>query len=928
MTTSQRSSVRSFLFLLGLFTVAFLTHPAQAQSTQYTTNTADSNLRGSLQVDPSTLGMSFNLPLGAYGGRGATLPISLTYSSKAWRVEHTFGYDGPLYYINETQARFGEKSVAGWTSSTQVPYVEFEGSYQPYDAFGNTICLTCDPTPDGPYYYINRALVHLPDGSTHEVRKNDTVEGPFWPWEWSPIFSGVYVAVDGSRIKYDTSTQTIYLPDGSRYWLTAPNGVQYIDRNGNTLTYNSTTKQWTDTLGRTISALGASAVNNSTTGDKEYLMPGVGGVNQKFILRWKNLGDAGVLTVAAPLRFKGDRKFGQWSVPVSPSLFTTTDNSQRLVASGVPGSEFNPIVLHEIQLPNGSVYKFTYNVWGEIDKVVLPSGGYERFEYAKVPSISDVDGPYAETNRGVIKHWISATGNSADEVLWTYSSTGTTTTVTNPSGARAERSLHAANGITYYGFEDARAGRAYEERTYNASNQMIRRTLVEWVTDGPLPGGHSTATRNPRGTKKVEILLDTGGNALAALTTSVYDADLNEIETKRYDYVSIDSYTAQNGNINAFSAGTLLRTEETTYLVNDTSIAQATRDAYRARHLIALPSKAIIKNGAGTIVAQTETKYDEAAYPLLTYASISGWTNPATTVRGNVTTVRRWLNPGGTWIETHTQYDQCGSPRNSWDGKGNLAQVEYTDAFSDSVNRNTYAYPTKTTSPVPDPSGTYGTISSLIAETKYDYSTGKVTWVKDANNQIATTEYEGVLGSGYNSLNRITRVVRPTGGGETTYEYNDTVGNQWVKTRTKRDASNWIESVSYLDKLGRAYLSATSEGSGSWLVSETKYDNLGRAHQTANPYRATGAATANDVPTAAASVSGKQWTTSTFDALNRVLTVTTPDNAVVTTSYSGHQVTVTDQAGKQRKSEADALGRLMKVWEAPNGVNYLTSYTY
>ena len=39
-------------------------------------------------------------------------------------------------------------------------------------------------------------------------------------------------------------------------------------------------------------------------------------------------------------------------------------------------------------------------------------------------------------------------------------------------------------------------------------------------------------------------------------------------------------------------------------------------------------------------------------------------------------------------------------------------------------------------------------------------------------------------------------------------------------------------------------------------------------------------------------------------------------------------VTVTDQAGKNRKSETDALGRLTKVWENPTGLNYLTTYTY
>jgi RHS repeat-associated protein len=54
----------------------------------------------------------------------------------------------------------------------------------------------------------------------------------------------------------------------------------------------------------------------------------------------------------------------------------------------------------------------------------------------------------------------------------------------------------------------------------------------------------------------------------------------------------------------------------------------------------------------------------------------------------------------------------------------------------------------------------------------------------------------------------------------------------------------------------------------------------------------------------------------------------TPDNAVVTTDYAGNAVTVTDQAGKKRKSVTDALGRLVQVYENPDGLNYLTSYSY
>jgi YD repeat-containing protein len=71
-----------------------------------------------------------------------------------------------------------------------------------------------------------------------------------------------------------------------------------------------------------------------------------------------------------------------------------------------------------------------------------------------------------------------------------------------------------------------------------------------------------------------------------------------------------------------------------------------------------------------------------------------------------------------------------------------------------------------------------------------------------------------------------------------------------------------------------------------------------------------------------------EWTTTSYDALSRVTQVTTPDGSQVNTSYLGNTVTVTDQAGKNRKSETDALGRLTKVWENPTGLNYLTSYSY
>ena len=47
-----------------------------------------------------------------------------------------------------------------------------------------------------------------------------------------------------------------------------------------------------------------------------------------------------------------------------------------------------------------------------------------------------------------------------------------------------------------------------------------------------------------------------------------------------------------------------------------------------------------------------------------------------------------------------------------------------------------------------------------------------------------------------------------------------------------------------------------------------------------------------------------------------------------TISYTGPSHTVTDPAGKVRTLTMDALGRLVKVVEAPSSENYTTSYTY
>src|SRR5260221_3468220 len=124
-----RSLIILTLAAVGL--VCGLTKQTIAQNTQTTENKADQNLKSSVRVNPVTLAMEFSLPMGSYPGRGGnSTPIVLNYSSKVWNmkmVNHLHETDqstDPVYnYIiydtTDIGAFFGEKSIAGWTSSLQ-----------------------------------------------------------------------------------------------------------------------------------------------------------------------------------------------------------------------------------------------------------------------------------------------------------------------------------------------------------------------------------------------------------------------------------------------------------------------------------------------------------------------------------------------------------------------------------------------------------------------------------------------------------------------------------------------------------------------------------------------------------------------------------------------------------------------------------------
>ncbi|HWQ34494.1 MAG TPA: hypothetical protein VNQ79_16715 [Blastocatellia bacterium] len=201
----------------------------------------------------------------------------------------------------------------------------------------------------------------------------------------------------------------------------------------------------------------------------------------------------------------------------------------------------------------------------------------------------------------------------------------------------------------------------------------------------------------------------------------------------------------------------------------------------------------------------------------------------------------------------------------------------------------------------------------------------------DAHHAIAPGQAAGVVNGVVSSLacndtlDRTTQLVQaiwqvgaatnpPAQKRQTTIAYDNL--NRTITTTGDQNTfnDNLLKSTVFYDGLGRTTRQAGWEGNtgagNTWTVTETQFDGLGWVAQVSHPFRATDPVTATSP-----AVPAGTWTTTTYDALSRALTVTTPDTATVTTAYSGNQVMVTDQAGKQRLSKTNALGWLTDVWE-------------
>jgi RHS repeat-associated protein len=892
-------------------------------------------LSGFDNVNPYNGGLNFSLPLLKVGGRGGASYTMQVPVEARWRASHTVSCDsggpdpgaGPCFYFDYPEYDW-------WA---------YFRSYGPGMLVGRragqgnqTQGAGCHYSDDTYLHTITRLTFISPDGTEIELRDQLTGGQPaVVPYcaAGGASRGTVFVTTDGTSATF-ISDSTIYdepqaggleypsgyllMRDGTRYRIDVGHVSWMRDRNGNRLTFGETATTFTatDSLGR------------QTTVEKNVTDAAPYGLCDR--ITYSGFGGAARVIRVSKTKLANALRSGY-----SPQ-------TERALWPDLNASQFtfhDPDVISAIWLPDGRSYKLYYNSYGELARVELPTGGAIEYDWA-----AGANGASTSSAYGVGTMWVFAyrrvverrvypgggTG-SAYESRMTFSrpeSTSDGSFFTNAgftdvkqfdaAGALLAAARHyyhgSATGSMKKGMSDAtgyagwKEGREWQTEALAADGSTVlrrennaweQRAPVSWWTGDP----EEAPSNDPRVREAVSTLADT--NEVSKREFS-YDQYNNRTDVYEYDFGS-------------GVPGALVRRSHTDYLTSAVYI-----DAVTGPHLRGLPHQQWVStDAAGTNkVALTTYGYDQTV--LTPRPGITGHDASFTTgylTRGNTTTVTRYADAAaGTGAVTSTHaYDVAGNVVSSTDARGKTSQIGYADSFCNgstcggTYTPNTYAFPTSTTSPVPDPSGTHGSDAALAASAVYDFWAGLTYSTTDANGETTTLSYADSAGS-LDPLDRLKAVTRPDGG-RTDFNYGDAAGNLYVQVFNDLDGTRRTESKQYFDGLGRVYRDATHENAVAaqpWLNADTEYDALGRAVRASMPYRSAGGGT----PLTPSGWSNARRVETAYDALGRVLKVTTmPDGARVRTDYSGSRVLVTDQADRQRVSESDVFGRLTAVWE-------------
>ena len=871
--------------------------------------------------------MNFHLPLHQVAGRGGAGYTMMLPIEQHWRVESFYpSFNVPVYnWWQGLTPGYGPGVLQGRQSA--------ETCIGELGEIRNSLTRLTFTTPEGTEFEL---VDQLKQGEPRAFACYDNTN--------MPSRGTVFVTVDGESATfvsdatiYDTGGTGLYYPsgylslrDGTRYRIIGGLVSWMRDRNGNKLTFaydgSNRVTSITDSLNRQVTV--AYDVNDGAPYGvcDRITFKGYGGATRYLRVSKTEMGN--VLRSGYSL--------------MTPNQLFPQLNAQMWY-------NHNPTVTSAVWLPDGRSYQLQYNPYGELARVVLPTGGAYEYDYAGGLNDGHASGavitgwgeyePIYEIYRRIIERRVYPDGDSG-------SSFTRKTTYSRPEGLYSSTAY-----IEVDDRDQANALLARSRHYYNSSAYLsffISGGLFTWtigegkeITTEELASNGTTVLRRkedtltPRAyftwpvccsgvqlyydylvTQTVATLVDT--NQVSKETYS-YDQFNNKTDTYEYDYGS-------------GAAGSLIRRTHTDFLT--TNPVNSTDYTGTSIHIRSLPTQVSVYDASSNEKSRTTFEYDKYSgdsnhAALISRSGISGLDSGYTTsytTRGNATRVERVkFGTTNTYVDSYSQYDQAGNVVKAIDPNGNATNIAYDDSYGapdgnatsntaptelSSVSQTSFAFPTSITNAL-----------SQTAFGQYDYYLGRPVDGQDLNGAVASGYYDDYL-------DRPTKVIIDANNlsakSQKLFNYDDT--NKKITTLSDFSMFNdqAIKNELYYDGLGRTTSTRQYETSTAYIRTDQTYDALGRKYQTSNPYR-----TGDTV----------YQTTTAYDSLDRVISVTTPDSAVVSTSYSGNAVTVTDQAGKLRRSITDGLGRLTRLDEPDNSSgtgslgtvsspNQATSYSY
>lgn len=884
--------------------------------------------------------LNFNLPLISTKARGESgAALSLT-------IENQWG----IYSTGMTPSGIDSFQIQNYPVSqiSGAGHLIINGTIKQTD----TECVQ-----GSPYYWVNHRLALTfvePNGTEHTLvdpisRGIETQLCDNYSSNYGKFFQSVdgnfatfwsdadIMGFDDSWNANSGATGYLYLKNGSKSRVENGKIIWTKDRNGNITEYTyDSTRNLPDYNPRPIKI--KDSINREIEIQYEVNEPAPYGLCNKIIFKGTG-GQERIIRVSLGAVTRSPKANTDDALELV-SLVTTDPNESPQVSGIVHDWSQQP---KAVWLPDGRSYKFEYNINGRLARVELPTGGYYEYDfYPSVPaSPNNYDyfinrlkekRVYDENNvlqsKTVFTKTENGSGPSFDGCPSNYPSCGHQTIVTvetfDGNNNLVQKSKHYFHGsaigvkgnylITwttpfgpFNGKERMTENLALDGSTVLTRVERTWRSIVPSYCYIDIPTNNPCGQAYPRFPNSIPVVAQT--------KTTLVDANLVSLVSAVNPSTQALSFNQFNNQTDVYEydygvgqPGSFKRRTHTDF-VSDTN--------YTGAHLQSLPSQIWVSsdvNGSNK-ASLTQFEYDNyTENPLVSRSNVTGHdiANFGTdkTVRGNVTKVTTYENAQNQTgaHSVRNQYDILGNAVKTIDAKGNISTVDYTDRFGSPDNearsntapaqlngKSTFAFTTSATN----------ALNWVTGYTQVDYFTGAIVNNEDLNGIISKTLYNDPLDRPKQTVTAIGTALEM----QSNINYEDDERRIEVQSDLFTLNDNLFKSEIFYDGLGRTFESRKYESDGGYVATKTEYDAVGRVKRATNPYRPLRSETAF-------------WTESKYDSLGRMIEVKTPDNAKFLTDYLGNAVTVTDQAGKQRRSVTNALGHLIRVDE-PNDVGQL-----